>query len=321
MAKYSIRRTVAIIAAICVWLAALLQALQSFGATGGMPPSTEVTLGSCDFSKPQACFNVTKQQLDPASLREFWSWRRQQLKVDVAINIFTAAGLLGLAWCVLILERTFKRYRGGESDLPDLMVACFMVGAIVPCFNLMQSLGVTQTASELSTWDNLPDAGLQALHIAYTLQKGSGLYMFSCQFFFIPIGLCLASHLSFKTAELPRRHAAFGIITAVIGMITFICEVASYNMTDATIGVAYGVALLFYGIILLPIWTIALGVELKKMKQRTKDSNEYDATSSDQFGKHRSQAPQPQQQQFGGNDAFSDVSSAPATALPTPGFT
>jgi hypothetical protein len=40
-------------------------------------------------------------------------------------------------------------------------------------------------------------------------------------------------------------------------------------MTDATVGVAYGVALLFYGILLLPIWTIALGVELKKMKART----------------------------------------------------
>jgi hypothetical protein len=146
---------------------------------------------------------------------------------------------------------------GGESDLPDLMVGCFLVGAIVPCFNLMQSLGlefisympstvhiiyldcndqtgVTQTATELSQWDNLPDAGLQALHIAYTLrmlylsshhaihdspiyivlmdgivaiiEKGSGLYMFSCQFFFIPIGLCLASHLSFKTGEVTSRH-------------------------------------------------------------------------------------------------------------------
>jgi hypothetical protein len=62
------------------------------------------------------CLNTTKQQLDPASctllplqhkhvcliitlvwgvamvlVRDFWSWRRQQLKVDVAINIFTAA--------------------------------------------------------------------------------------------------------------------------------------------------------------------------------------------------------------------------------------
>jgi len=317
MAKHSIRRTIAIIAAACVWLAAILQALQSFGATGGMPPSTEINLNNC-ISNPTGCLNnTTKQQLDPASLRDFWSWRRQQLKVDVAVNIFTAAGLLGLSWCVLILERSFKRYRGGESDLPDLMVGCFLVGAIVPCFNLMQSLGVTQTATELSTWNDLPDTGLQALHIAYTLQKGSGLYMFSCQFFFIPIGLWIASHLSFKTGELPRRHAAFGIITGVVGFITFIAEVASYNMTDATVGVAYGVALLFYGIILLPIWTIALGVELKNIKQRSKDGDNgpiglTGVTLSDQtaFGRHDEP-----------KDAFSDAAAAappPPSSSPAP---
>jgi len=90
--------------------------------------------------------------------------------------------------------------------------------------------------------------------------------MFSCQFFFVPIGLCLVSHLSFKTGELPRKHAALGIITAVVGMITFICEIGTYQIADSTVGVAYGVALLFYGVVLLPFWTVYLGIDLRRLK-------------------------------------------------------
>jgi len=86
-------------------------------------------------------------------------------------------------------------------------------------------------------------------------------------FFFVPIGLILVSHLSFRTGELPRKHAAFGILTALVGFITFFCEIAIYNLVDTTVSVAYGIALLFYGVILLPLWTIGLGVELRRLKQ------------------------------------------------------
>jgi hypothetical protein len=49
--------------------------------------------------------------------------------------------------------------------------------------------------------------------------------MFSTQFVFIPIGLCLLAHLSFRTGELGNHHGVMGIVTAFFGFITFFLEV------------------------------------------------------------------------------------------------
>jgi len=253
--RHSIRRTVAIFSALCVWIAALLQALQTFGLTGSNQALRDAT------------FRANLQALDYDTLQSFWAYRRDQLGIDVMIDLLTAAGLLGLAYCVLVLKRVFKRYKAGDSDLPGFMTGCFFIGALIPSVDLAQSIGNTTIADFMSQQANLPPVGLQALYVAYNVTRGSGLYLFSCQFIFISIGLAICAHLEFNTLEIPFRHGVMSSITAAFGLLTFVLEIITFNVSGPVAAYMFGISLLIYGLILLPIWTIWLGIELRRLKQ------------------------------------------------------
>eukprot|EP01116_Phalansterium_solitarium_P007694 TRINITY_DN20531_c0_g1_i1.p1 TRINITY_DN20531_c0_g1~~TRINITY_DN20531_c0_g1_i1.p1 ORF type:complete len:299 (-),score=107.12 TRINITY_DN20531_c0_g1_i1:309-1205(-) len=264
MGKFSVRAVVAIGSSVSIWLAALLQALQAFGATGrsGSPsPAQE------DFRK--------LSELDFDTLSLYWKWRRSQVGVDIVIDLFIAAGLLGLAYVTLILGRVFRRFKGGETDLPKFMTACFFIGSILPSIQFLQAVGLTTMSANISAWPSLNNATnpfpLQSLHVTTNLVRNASLYLFSLQFVFISVGLILAASMTLQTNELPKRHAHLGAVTGAIGLLVFILEVLTYNagrdgIVAASAGIALGVFLLAWGVFLMPAWTIWLGVELKRMK-------------------------------------------------------
>jgi len=145
------------------------------------------------------------------------------------------------------------------------MVACFFIGALLPSLETLQQLGTTTTADWITGWDNFPDEGFKLLYISSLLSSGRGLYLFSMQFLMVSVGLILASHLSLVTQELPKSHAIFGIITSIVGFITFILEIVTFQVGGG-IGIALLISLILWGVILMPIWTIWLGVELRRLK-------------------------------------------------------
>jgi len=257
---HSVRAVIAILSAVCIWLAALIQALQFFGLTGGIVP---------EYSQQDYVNRL--RTLDPPTLRTYWIYKRSQLGVDFIIDLLGALGLAGLAYCVIILKRVFKKYKGGASDVPAFMVGCFAIGAIIPALQFLQSLGYTTAADILSQVNGLPDVGLQALHVSYNINRGGTFYLFSMQFICVSIGLILSSVLSFQTGDLPKAHAVIGLIAAFFGVLTFIFELVSFNVGSGT-GYALGAFVLLYGIIFLPIWTVWLGAELRKIKaQQVRD--------------------------------------------------
>jgi len=257
--SYSVRALIAVASSVAFWIAALLQVLQAFNATGGMPP-----MNTADDMRA----------LDPTALRNYWGYRASQLGVDVMIDLLAALGLAGLSYCVLILKRIFKRYKGGDSDLPAFMSASFFIGAILSSIAFLQAVGFTTTADIISQGSTLPDNGIQALQIAYTLSRGSGLYLFSAQFICSGVGLFISSYLTWKTEELPKKHAILGYITSFFAVLTFILEIITFNV-GRTSGIALGIVVIIYGVILLPTWTIWLGLLLRKIKREQKQQNMY----------------------------------------------
>jgi len=268
-AKHSIRTFLAVLSAISIWLAALLQTLQSFGVTH-------------DENAEQPSFNETVvanfRRLDPPTLRQYFNFRKSQGNVDVAIDLLFALGLLTLAYCVLCLKRVFKRWTK-ESDLPNFMTGCFFIGSLLPSLSLLQTVGNTTTCNWIAGWPNLPDDGIQILYVANVLNQGTNIYLLSMMFLFISIGLALTSYLSWKTADLPRKHAILGGVTAGCGFVAFILEVTTFQSTGT--GLAFGVFLLLWGIILLPAWTVWLGVELRRLK--IEERQDRDMGSNSQF--------------------------------------
>jgi len=261
--RHSFRYTVAILSAIAIWIACLLQALQSFDLTGGVQPNF----------RDQAYQNNTRT-LDPGTLRAYFNWKNGQRGVDVAIDLFASAGLGGLAYTVLVLKRVFRRHKGGDSDLPNLMSACFFIGALLPSIQFLQSLGSTVTSDWISQLNGLPDVGIQAVFVATRIQQGAGLYMFSIQFLFVSFGLAVSSHLTWKTSDLPSKHGVFGAITAAFGFMSFIFEIAAFNAQTMGVSITFGFFVLIYGVLLLPIWMIWLGIELKRLKMEQRQGGE-----------------------------------------------
>jgi len=252
---HSVRAMVAILSAVCIWVAAILQALQFFNATGGTAPTFDRDYGN------------KLRSLDPATLRSYWEYRRSQLGIDFIIDLLAALGLAGVAWCVVILKKIFRNYKGGHSDLPGFMVGCFAIGAIIPALQFLNSIGYTTAADIITRSDQLPDVGIQAVHIAYNVARGGTFYLFSVQFICVSVGLILSSIMTFSTLELPKPHAIVGFITAAFGILTFIFEIVTFNAGNRGTGITLGVFVLLYGIIFLPIWVVWLGSELKKMKR------------------------------------------------------
>jgi len=258
----SVRASVAIISAAFIWLAALLQVLQTFNATGGTPPAYD------------DAYRDNIRVLDPTTLRQYWAYKSSQLGVDVMIDLLAALGLAGLAYCVLILKRVFKKYKGGFTDVPAFMTAAFFIGAILPSIGFLQAVGYTTTADLVSQTPGLPDTGIQALSISYNLARGGNLYIFSTQFVCSSVGLFIASYLTWTTGELPKKHAIFGFITSFFALLTFIMEIIAFNVGGAS-GIVLGVVIFIYGIILLPIWLIWLGVILRRLKLEQKREQMY----------------------------------------------
>jgi len=253
--RNSIRRSAAFVASVCVWLSALLQVLQAFNFTGGTTPAFNADSGA------------KTRSLDIDFLRSYWSWKRNQRGVDVLIVLLLAIGLFGLSYCTLVLKRVFRRYKHGDSDIPSFMAGCFFIGAFLCGISLLETLGNTTTADFISGWPELPASGLQALHVSFVLNRGAFLYLFSSQFVLIPVGLLLYAFLTLVTGEMPARHAIFGVVVAMFGLLSFAFLLIVFNTDEFALSAAFGVILLIYGVILLPSWMVWLGVELRRLKQ------------------------------------------------------
>jgi len=262
-ARHSIRTFLAVLSAIAIWIAALLQALQSFGVTH------DENIEAPNFNSTTA---ELLRKLDPPTLRQYWAFKKSQASIDISIDLLFSLGLLSLAYCVLCLKRVFRRWTK-DSDLPNFMTGCFFFGALIPSLQFLQTVGSTTTSNWVAGWQGLPDVGFQILYVSNVLDQGRGLYLLSVQFLFISIGMSIVSHLSWKTGDLPKKHAILGGITAAVGFVTFLLEFLTFQAAGT--GAAFGIFILLWGIILLPIWTIWLGVELKRLKeevQRDRDT-------------------------------------------------
>jgi len=254
-AKHSIRTVLAILSALAIWIAALLQVLQAFGVTK-------------DESVETPTFNATIianfRQLDPPTLIKYWAYRRSQASIDISSDLLFSLGLLCLAYCVLCLKRIFKKWTK-DSDLPNFMVGCFFFGALIPSLEFLQAVGSATTSNWIAAWPGFPPIGFQILYVSSVLDQGRGIYLLSLQFLFISIGLSITTHLSWKTGDLPKKHAVLGGITAAVGFLTFLMEFLTFQAAGT--GQAFGIGILLWGIIFLPIWTIWLGVELRRLKE------------------------------------------------------
>jgi len=261
--SHSVRRLVGVFSAIFLFISSLLQVLQLAEVTG-VQPKAQTYQGN----------STTADQVywTHEYLEDFWIYRRSQLGVDITIGLLMSIALLGLAYIVLCLKRVFRRYKGGDSDLPGFMLGCFAIGAILPSLSILQSLGGSTTAAVIAGVPEFPDEAFQSLQISYILNQGRSLYDQSAVFIFVSVGMLIAGILSVETGELPQGHAVLGFLTAVFGLISFALEVVTFQANGGAVVYGFAAFVVIWGMFLVPIWTLWLGVLLPRLKEQQKAS-------------------------------------------------
>jgi len=268
---FSVRRAIAIASAVLIWLAALLQILQVTGATG-----TDVV--------PPPMYNGTalEQAAERAAWKQHMEYENSQLALNIAIGAFFSFGTFGLAYCVLCLKKIFKKYQGGKSDLPDLMLICFLFGSLMLAYEFIADLGseiiiVLSSNQALNSIDDSLEPQkfqniAQTIEISSAVNDGRKIFIFGLLFVLLSVGVLLSSLMSLRTNILNVHHARLGIVTAVAGFLCFIFQIVlltSMVYTTATFAHAapFAVFMVIFGLILMPIWTVWLGFELARIKE------------------------------------------------------
>ncbi len=78
---HSVRTTIAILSAIFIWIAALIQIVQNFEIFGSKKRP--------DFGN-QSTASLLKS-LDYEALKTFWAWKRQNMPLEILFSIFACA--------------------------------------------------------------------------------------------------------------------------------------------------------------------------------------------------------------------------------------
>jgi len=251
----------------------LLQILQSSNVVGtSRPDPVALNLNMSQWSS-----NVTVRA---SYLRAYWPYQNDQLAFDVPIGFFMCMGLAGLSYCVLCLKKVFKKYKRGRSDLPDMMLLCFVFGCLMTAYEFLANIGSEATVAVFASFitnandDSFLDQTSTAMMSSSILNTGRKIFIFALLFLFLSIGVLLAAIMGKTTGMLSKRHSHLGFVTSVFGFLTFVTEIALIGALY--FGISNGNEEVFYpflatevcfGLILMPIWTIWLGVELARLKE------------------------------------------------------
>jgi len=270
---FSVRKGVAFVSAMLIWLAALLQILQSTGATG-------------QFTPPPMR-NGTDWEADPSARVQVWrqhmEYENGQLALNIAIGGFLSFGTFGLAYCVLCLKKIYKKYAAGRSDLPDMMLICFLFGSLMLAYEFIASLGseIVIVLASVQSLNNINSMSIEkfediaeTIEISSQVNNGRKILIFALLFILLSVGVLLSSLMSMRTGMLSVKHARLGIVTAVSGFLCFLTEVILltslvFESTTAGHAIPFAVFLVIFGLILMPIWTVWLGFELARLKEDT----------------------------------------------------
>lgn len=239
--------------------------------------------------------NGTDWEMDPSERVDIWrkhmEYENEQLGLNIAIGVFFSVGTLGLAYCVLCLKKIYKKYAGGKSDLPDLMLICFLFGSLIVAYEFIADLGseiviVLTSTQSLSNINSMSlekfESLAETIEISSAINDGRKILIFALLFILLSVGVVLSSVMSLRTGMLNVHHARLGIATAAAGFLCFIFEVvvlgsAWYTTTSYAHTAPFAIFMVLFGLILMPIWTVWLGFELARVKEdvvfRTETNN------------------------------------------------
>ena len=138
------------------------------------------------------------------------------------------------------------------------LLAGFIGAAAVTCYELLVTAGESMTAVWVWKQFDLTTSDLQAMTLAWFLDRGQMMWVMSMDELLLAVGLGAAARASLRYGALPKKLGYIAAVGSVLSVAAFILELARFGnwmLFSAIAGIVYAVA----GFIILPTFLIGLG--------------------------------------------------------------
>jgi len=238
-----------VVAGLFLFIASLLYVLTYSGATTGM------SVSEIEPYLKNGIINVTQ-------LRTTWNWRRASFSSLLAASFFQALGLLFLVHAAWILKKVHKSY---EGNAPKLMASTFAIGAAFPALEFLQNLGGNTMANFLSTFQ-LDNDSLIALELSYLINNGSSIWVSAMMYVFLSISFFIVTFLTFTEAKFNCFFGVVAMFNAILAIVVFALHILSFTAPGTLL--TYGIILLFWEGLGIPLWLISLAFGLRRESRK-----------------------------------------------------
>ena len=213
--------------------------------------------------------------LDPATLQTIWTARR-----EAGMSYLVGEMVGAVAWFLITIPvGSMVALMGGElRSATRIVTSCFTGVAFLTLIEMTFQAGTIGTTDWLSSWDIMKNATahngdggfgpLQSLEIACLVGKSRTEWAFAVDELLMCIGCGVTTFLALTT---PRAilsepfHKCWAYFTAFLSFVTFISFALSGARRLAwfklTIAAGFGTVSIY--MVLLPIWLIWLGIQLR----------------------------------------------------------
>ena len=218
------------------------------------------------------------KQLNVTNLQALWAGRRAAQGAILSAE-FTGA----LAWFSLMPPvAAFTAQLGGSSRSANgIVTSCFNGVALITLVDLTFQAGTISLVDWISSWDIIQGAteqhardggfgALQSLEIAFMVGQSRTVWLFAMDEMLLTIGLATCAFLVYTarghSAPFASGFAHLSVVIAFVALVGFIFHVArlfSWRAMMTATAVATGLVYL----VLLPVWLVWLGVQLRNRSE------------------------------------------------------
>ena len=262
-------------AANCAFIGAALFLLSAilFGTGFGIEFSANVAasethIDMMNSTQRRADFN-SWQELDVTVLKRRWEGRIASQTPHLLAELIAA-----VAWfTTLPAVSSAALVAGGNSrSATRVMYNAFVAIAAISTVDFTFQAGTVSMTDWLATWpvmdaNHTHDGGfgaLQALELDFLVSSSRTVWLFALDDLLLAIALVTAAFLTYTGKQLNRCWAHYSVAIAgvsAIGFCLMVFRLVSWRYVAMIAGLVTGIT----DAILLPIWMVALGIQLRRI--------------------------------------------------------
>jgi len=104
--------------------------------------------------------------------------------------------------------------------------------------------------------------------VGLQIGRGHSLFITLLRVFLISTGTLLCAYLCISSRVLPNGFMIYSGFVGIIGYISIIMAIiVSAAQVPGGAGPAFATIYIVWGVLLLPIWTLVLGIEVRRLKE------------------------------------------------------